>query len=123
MLLTLNACSFERESREKICDLEFTVLKPEEIPKQLQDVIEHKKTEPFHVTYEDDALYIAVGYGEQKSGGYSIEARELFLTKNAICFRSGLIGPGKNEVFEETVSYPYLVIKTEKRDERVMFED
>ena len=123
VMVFLSACSYEKESDEKVSDLEFTVLKQEEIPEELAEVIEQKKIEPFHVTYEDDALYIAVGYGEQRSGGYSIEAGELYLTKSAICFRTKLIGPGKDELVDDTISYPYLVVKTEKWEERVIFED
>lgn len=122
-LFSFSGCGYEEEDKEKVSDLDFTVLKEEEIPEELAQVIAEKKTVPFHLTFEDDALYIAVGYGEQNSGGYSIEVQELYLGKNVICFHTQLIGPKKSEKVEEVSSYPYLVVKTEYRDEKVVFED
>lgn len=123
LLCLLTACSYQKESIQKVSDLDFTALREEEIPQELKAIIEDKKENEFHVTYEDEALYIAVGYGKQESGGYSIEASELYLGENTIYFRTKLIGPQKEEVVDATASYPYLVIKTEYREERVVFED
>lgn len=122
-LFGICGCGYEEENTEKVCDLDFTVLREEEIPKELACVIQEKKTEPFHLTYEDNALYIAVGYGEQESGGYSINVQDLYLGKTAICFRTELLGPKKSEKVEDVKSYPYLVVKTEYREEKVVFED
>lgn len=122
-LFSFSGCGYEEENKEKVSDLDFTVLREEEIPEELAQVIAEKKTVPFHLTFEDNALYIAVGYGEQNSGGYSIEVQDLYLGKNVICFRTQLIGPKKSEKVEEVSSYPYLVVKTEYRDEKVVFED
>lgn len=122
-LVSFSGCGYEEENTEKVCDLDFTVLREEEIPEELAQVINEKKAEPFHLTYEDDALYIAVGYGEKDSGGYSIEVQELYLGKTAICFHTKLIGPKKSDKVEEANSYPYIVVKTEYREEKVVFED
>ena len=123
ILLSFSGCGYEEENTEKVCDLDFTVLREEEIPEELAQVINEKKSEPFHLTYEDEALYIAVGYGKKDSGGYSIEVQELYLGKTAICFNTKLIGPKKSDKVEEASSYPYLVVKTEYREEKVVFED
>ena len=123
LFCALTACSYQKETIGKVSELDFTVLREEEIPQELAKIIEEKKEKPFHVTYEDDALYIAVGYGKQQSGGYSIEARELYLGENTINFHTRLIGPQKDEKVEESASYPYIVVKTEYRDERVVFEN
>lgn len=57
-----------------------------------------KKSGPFKITYADkDALYIARGYGEQKTSGYSIEVKECYETENAIYIHTNLIGPSKEE--------------------------
>ena len=57
----------------------------EKIPEELKTVIAEKGTEPFHLTYSDDQnLYISIGYGQQKTGGYSIAVDELYLTEDAI---------------------------------------
>ena len=77
----------------------------------------------FKTTYElDGDLYIVRGYGEQETGGYSICIRDLYLTSNAILFDTELVGPRKGEQVSSGPSYPYIVIKTEKRDESTIFE-
>lgn len=84
-------------------------------------MIEEKKGEAFNLTYEDNALYIAVGYGGKDTGGYSIEVEDLYLGKTSVCFRTKLIGPEKSEKVQEGISYPYIVVKTEYREEKVKF--
>ena len=121
LLILLSACGYKEENIDKVCDLEFTVLKQEEIPEELAAVIEEKKGEAFNLTYEDNALYIAVGYGGKDTGGYSIEVEDLYLGKTSVCFRTKLIGPEKSEKVQEGISYPYIVVKTEYREEKVKF--
>ena len=121
LLFLLSACGYKEENIDKVCDLEFTVLKQEEIPEELAAVIEEKKGEAFNLTYEDNALYIAVGYGGKDTGGYSIEVEYLYLGKTSVCFRTKLIGPEKSEKVQEGISYPYIVVKTEYREEKVKF--
>lgn len=74
-------CGGEKEEA-KVRDLEFTVVGQNEVPQELQEIIEQKKKEPFRLTYSGgEDLYIAAGYGEQKTGGYSIAVPELYLTR------------------------------------------
>ena len=115
LLFLLSACGYKEENIDKVCDLEFTVLKQEEIPEELAAVIEEKKGEAFNLTYEDNALYIAVGYGGKDTG------EDLYLGKTSVCFRTKLIGPEKSEKVQEGISYPYIVVKTEYREEKVKF--
>lgn len=119
----LGGCSIEQTDGTKISDLSYTILKEEEIPQELLAQIEEKKASDFKMTYEtDDSLYIVRGYGEQETGGYSISVKELYLTRNAIFLDSNLIGPRKGEKTAQNPSFPYLVIKTELREENVVFE-
>ncbi len=116
-------CGLEKADSKKIRDLEYTVLEPEEVPDQLQEVIQEKKEGDFKVSYTYEGyLYIARGFGMQETGGYSIQMRQLYLTSNAVYFAADLIGPEKEERKQEVVSYPYIVIKTEAVDEHVVFE-
>lgn len=58
-------CGGEKEEA-KVRDLEFTVVGQNEVPRELQEIIEQKKKEPFRLTYSGgEDLYIAAGYGEQ----------------------------------------------------------
>ncbi len=112
-----------RQGEEKLMDLEYTVVRPEEIPETLAAEIEEKKEADFEITYSDNEfLYIARGYGAQETGGYSISVEECYLVENAICVRTVLTGPKVGEQVHKEPSYPYIVLKTELRDEKVNFE-
>ena len=63
-----------------------------------------------------------IGYGEQLTGGYSIRVNDAYLTSNALYCDTSLIGPEKGTEVQKAVSYPYIVIKTEYIDMRVVFE-
>ena len=82
--LLLTGCGLLSKENVKLRDLDFTVLSEEKIPEELKTVIAEKGTEPFQLTYSDNQnLYISIGYGEQKTGGYSIAVDALYLTDNA----------------------------------------
>lgn len=119
----LSGCSVEKDNGEKVRDLEFTVIGDADIPAELMKTIEEKKANAFKLTYSDDqALYIIVGYGEQPSGGYSITVNELYLTENSIVIDTELKGPENGENGGSEKSYPYLVVKTERLDNPVVFQ-
>ena len=123
LLTLLGACGTEQTSRTKVKDLDYTIVAEEEIPETLKEKIEEKKAADFKMTYMDEAfLYIVRGYGECETGGYSICVRELYLTSNAVLVYTELLGPRKGESISKSPSYPFIVIKTEKRDENVIFE-
>ena len=95
----------------------------EDIPQALLDTIEEKKAAECKLTYEtDDALYVVHGYGEQETGGYSIAVKEFYLTGNAVCIDTELIGPAGNEHPAKSPSFPYIVLKTERQNKNVIFE-
>lgn len=108
---------------KKLKDVEFTVVDQSEVPQELLTSIEEKKKEGFKLTYTDkESLYVAVGYGKQKTGGYSISVDECYLTENAIYFETTLTGPEKGEKINEVASYPYIVVKMKYSQEPVVFE-
>jgi hypothetical protein len=119
----LSGCSFTSDERIKLRDLDFTLLSEEVIPKELKNIIDEKQGQEFKLTYSDDEnLYICIGYGEQPGGGYSITVNELYLTDNAIYVNTSLLKPEKADDEKSVQSYPYVVIKTEKLDQTVIFE-
>lgn len=104
-------------------DLSYTIVDEEDIPQALLDTIEEKKAAECKLTYEtDDALYVVHGYGEQETGGYSIAVKEFYLTGNAVCIDTELIGPAGNEHPAKSPSFPYIVLKTERQNKNVVFE-
>ena len=123
LLMLCQGCSVKKMNTEKIRDVEITVLEEEKIPEEFLTQIEEKKSGPFKITYADkDALYIARGYGEQKTSGYSIEVKECYETENAIYIHTNLLGPEKGEKTEEVTTYPYVVVKLEYIEKNVIFD-
>lgn len=118
-----SGCGLEKMDEQKLEDLSYTILEEKEIPQEFLAIIEEKKEQIFKLTYTDEEnLYIAVGYGVQQTGGYSISVNQCYLTENAIYFDTTLIGPSKGEQVNEAKSYPYLVIKTKYLEKNVVFE-
>lgn len=123
LMVVLTGCTLLSQERVKLQDLEFTVLAEEKIPEELLSIVNEKKQGPFSLTYSDkEHLYICIGYGEQSTGGYSIAVNELYLTDSAIYVNTELLGPDPSEKSNPVASYPYIVMKTEYREEPVIFE-
>lgn len=123
VLCTLPACSVEKMNTEKLRDIPFTVLEEEQIPEEIETMISEHPEALFKYSYADKGeLYIAVGYGEQPTSGYSIEVKELYETKNAVYIHTNLIGPTKEEKIVERKTFPYIVVKMEYIDKNVVFE-
>lgn len=121
--LLLTGCAVEKTDTKKINDIEFTVTAEEDIPKELKSQIEEAKESPFKITYGDKGyLYIAQGYGQQQTSGYSIEVTDLYETSNAIYIKTSLIGPAKDEKIQKKVTYPYVAVKIEFNEKHVVFE-
>ena len=108
---------------ENRTDLDFTVVAHDQIPGELQQILDSKKEETFALTYTDgNYLYIAIGAGKQPTGGYSYAIQGLWLADNAICIDVDLLGPNVDEQQKKIPSYPYVVVKLEHRDEPVIFK-
>lgn len=119
----ITGCKSENTDIKKLKDLEFTVVEDADLPGELKEIIDEKKEEPFKLSYSNkDNLYIVVGYGKQSSGGFSVAVEELYLTSNAVYIDTNLIGPSKDDVVTQGVTYPYVVVKLEYRDEKIVFE-
>lgn len=122
-LFLFTGCNVKKEDGEKVRDLEFTVTGEEDVPQQLKTILSEKRTEPFKLTFTDEQnLYIAVGYGPQQTGGYSIQVKELYLTENAIVLNTELLGPEKGETAAPETSYPFIIIRTELLENPVIFK-
>ena len=123
LCVLLQGCKIENQEDKKVKDLDFTVLKEKEIPQDILTMIEGKKQEAFQFTKTSGPYtYYAVGYGKQKTSGYSIQVEDVYLGENAIYVKTALLGPKKDEAVSEVETFPYVVIKTEARDETVIFK-
>lgn len=105
-------------------ELEYTVLEPLEQPEEVKKVVEERKEEPFQFVYSDgEYMYLTAGYGKQSTGGYSIAVESVYLAKEPECIVADLtfLGPDKKEKQKKADTYPYIVLKTEAREEPVAF--
>lgn len=122
-ILGLIGCGVQKQGKDKVRDMDFTVVGEADLPEELRTTIKEKQAAPFKLTYSNDTgLYIVVGYGEQPTGGYSITVRELYLTDNAIVMDTELQGPENGEKVGSCKSYPYVVVQTEYLENPVIFQ-
>lgn len=118
----LTGCG-SKEPKGKIRDLECSVLEEDQIPQPLMEVIEENKGKEMKLSYQKDgALYIARGFGEQKTGGYSITVTQCYLAEDGIHVQFELLGPPAGEKPVEEPSYPYLVIQMEAVEGNIHFD-
>ena len=108
----------EEEKKE----LPFIILSEEVIPEEVKKLIEEKKEAEMKLTYVDEKYrYIVVGYGKQKTGGYSIYIDDLYATDNAVYLDTTLLGPKNKELKENAPSYPVIVLRVMEMSLPVVF--
>ena len=116
-------CVSRYDEEQKLRDLDFTVVDREDEPEELSTMIEGEKGHPFQMLYADQGqLYLAEGYGEQPTTGYSVAVRELYETENTIHIRTNLLGPEKGEDIKEITTFPYVVVQLGYIDKDVLFD-
>ena len=115
-------CGEKEEEIPKIKDLEYTVVEEGEVPEELLEKIRELRATPFQMTYESEGyLYIAKGYGTQKTSGYSVRVLELYQAESGIVFASELLGPEREEPVLQMETWPYIVIKLPDLDLEIIF--
>lgn len=122
-------CSCTKEDMGKRGkDIDYTVVSETDIPMELKTSIDKNKINPFELTYTDgEFMYLAVGYGEQESGGFSIQVVALHEQGDKILFSTNLIGANgtkdqENKVVKKKVTTPYIVVKMEEMDKEVIYK-
>ena len=121
-LLFLGGCRFIKIEEEPRKPLEYSIVKQENLPAELTALIEEKKGKEFQMTYQSEKeLFLIKGYGQQMSGGYSIQVEELGATENPLCFAPN---PRLHFDLKEAgvPSYPCVVIRTKAHRESVVFQ-
>lgn len=122
LTIQISGCEGNYKGSETGLNLEYTVLGETKIPEELMSQIEEKKAEGFELTYKDNEyLYIAKGFSEQKTSGCSISVTNLTSEDQTIYFESKLVIPQEKENLNSISSFPYIVVKTELIDFPVVF--
>lgn len=123
IIISLTGCCIKKNQQENRSDIKFTIINEEMIPKELKDEINRKKGKPFRLTYADKGtLYIAQGYGEKQTTGYSVKVKKCEETQNTIYFHTNLIGPSKQEKVIKKVNNPHIVVALRDAEKTVIFE-
>lgn len=122
--IAITGCGAEEAASDKLKDLDFTVVGEREQPDALKEIIVEKSKSAFQISYTiGEELYIAIGYGEQPSGGYSITVNAFYETPDSLFIDTTLLGPGSAENVTNTPTTPYIVIKTENiADKPIQFK-
>lgn len=122
-LAGVSGCSLERKQQNaEKTPIDYTVVEDADVPEEFMEVIQGKKSEPFKITFSDkENLFIAIGYGEQPTGGYSITVEDIYQTGDTVEIKTQFAGPVKNEQVENAITYPYIVVKVEDTDKTVKF--
>lgn len=122
-IIITSACGIEKINNKKEKDIDFTVVAENEIPVEVNQIIEERKEKEFKAAYSDEQYtYIIIGYGKQKYQGYSITVKKLYETQNAIFVRTEFKGP-KEYTNSEIQTYPVIVIKMEYSDKSIIFDE
>lgn len=110
---------------EKTGDISYTIVPEGEVPEELQKLIDERKESEFRLSFsEGENLYLAVGYGRQETGGYSIQLKELYLAGDVIYMDTELQGPLPEETtdVQDSTAAPWLVVKMQQMDKTIFFE-
>ena len=117
----LTGCELIRIEEGERTPVEYAIVKQEELPDEAVEFIEQRKKKEFQMTYlVGDVLYLLKGYGEQMTGGYSIQVEEVSESENAVFCKTRLIGPEKADAGSEP-SYPCIVLKIRETEKPIEF--
>ena len=88
-----------------------------------ETLLKERKAEAFQMAYSDGQYtYIIIGYGEQPTGGYSIQVNEVYMGADALWVDTDLIGPDETNNQDPVPSFPYAVVKIEMTDATIQFK-
>ena len=122
-LIGLAGCQGKKQEDNPRSEVEFTVVAKEEIPEELAAEIEKNKQGEIRMAYTDGGdQYLIRGYGEQKTGGYSISVVECTEDETEVFLDTRLLGPANEEQITKEPSYPYIVLKIEARGKEVRIQ-
>ena len=118
-MCVLPGCSLKGINSTKKEEIDYTVVEDEDLPAELKKLIDEKKGSTLTTK---DYTYMVAGYGTMTTSGYSISVNDVYLGENSIYVDLSLAGPKTQEPVTQRATTPYIVLKTEKREEPVVFK-
>ena len=127
VMLLFTGCSFGTLKEQKTGEVEYEIVKKEEIPEKLKEEIAEAEKSEMWISYADTGkeeayLYVVRGYGTQQTTGYSIEVNACYETVDTVVIRTTLLGPEKKEKIHKKKTYPYIVIKMPYTEKQIIYE-
>ena len=91
VMLLFTGRSFGTLKEQKTGEIEYEIVKKEEIPEKLKEEIAEAEKSEMWISYADTGnegryLYIVRGYGRQETTGYSIEVNECYETEHTVVY-------------------------------------
>lgn len=84
-------------------------------PAEIQKYLEENKLEETQQAFNiNNKTYLVLTMGEQSSAGYAIELKDLVLADGTLKVFVKYVKPGKDAVVATVITYPSLVIETDK---------
>ncbi|KUO65787.1 MAG: hypothetical protein APF84_00585 [Gracilibacter sp. BRH_c7a] len=84
-------------------------------PAEIEKYLENNKTKETQQALNiNNRTYIVLTMGEQTSGGYTIELKDLVLEDGILKVFVKYVKPGKDDMVATVMTYPSLVIETDK---------
>lgn len=120
--MTATGCTVIENDTAKQKEIDYTVSDYNEVPQEVQRIIDERKEKEFQATYSDfENTYILIGYGKQSADGYSIQLDEIYESSTNVFVKTTFKGPDKPSKSVE-VTYPYIIIKIEytQKDVKIM---
>lgn len=121
-IMSTCGCTLIHIEEEPAMAVEYGIMKEAEVPKELLELIDERKKEEFEFTYlVGEDLYLVKGYGQQMTGGYSIQVREVSASSTTVFLKTSFLGPRQKPQHSEP-SYPFIVVKIHNLNLPVQFE-
>lgn len=123
LAFSIVGCGMLQKNNSEAKEVDYTVVKKEELPPEVKKIIEVKKQEEFQMAYQcEGELYLLRGYGIQSSGGYSIQVEYVRENEEELHIKTRLLGPESREEQKDTISCPSIVVKVENRNKKIVFD-
>ncbi len=122
IVISLYGCTTTKKI-DKIAEIEYCIIKEEDQPIEVQELIEQNKETAMKLSYTDQGKeYVIIGYGRKDTSGYSVEIRELYEAENTIYIDTNLLGPSTNEEIATVATYPYIVIQIAENEKPIVYD-
>lgn len=103
--------------------LEYVICQQEQLPSELQKMIENRKKKACTFSFHDTKYtYLVVCYGPQEYTGYSIQVEECEKGDHVLYLRTQLIGPSAGEPAVRRENWPWMVVRCGKTEALCLIE-